>query len=371
MPACWREQHLTSQPTMASIDKDKQLEYNLAVLKRRDAAITEVLKMAGHVVLYQFNEDSQSWDLKKVEGSLFVVARTTAPRHMFVVLNRLSSQNLVEAVTADFQMELNDQFLLYRNDASEIIGIWFYSPPERAEIAALLQSLAAQELGEDTGEEPDTSAPIEEPDAANAAALSPVDPAAEATPAVPAPPPAAPTSDLASGGEAATASNNVAAFFSMMQGAQPPAGGQPAPPTPTGATDASATTERASEEPSPEQTAGNGSGNGAGLADGDTSLEALKAELRARLGALLDDDAFLETLAREYRSQESHQSPAVGQAPSSSSSSSSGGTGAGRNRRGRTQQTTATRAEASSSEAPADGMPAHLMALLQQQQLGS
>jgi len=50
---------------MASIDKDKQLEYNLAVLKRRDAAITEVLKMAGHVVLYQFNEDSQSWDLKK------------------------------------------------------------------------------------------------------------------------------------------------------------------------------------------------------------------------------------------------------------------------------------------------------------------
>mmetsp|Transcript_25801 Transcript_25801/g.76967 ORF Transcript_25801/g.76967 Transcript_25801/m.76967 type:complete len:203 (-) Transcript_25801:159-767(-) len=55
----------------------------------------------------------------------------------------------------------------------------------------------------------------------------------------------------------------------------------------------------------------------------------------------------------------------------SSSSSSSGGTGAGRNRRGRTQQTTATRAEASSSEAPADGMPAHLMALLQQQQLGS
>lgn len=35
------------------MDKDKQLEYNLAVLKRRDASITKVLDMAGHVVLYQ------------------------------------------------------------------------------------------------------------------------------------------------------------------------------------------------------------------------------------------------------------------------------------------------------------------------------
>eukprot|EP00967_Tisochrysis_lutea_P154160 scaffold305710_cov30-Tisochrysis_lutea.AAC.1 len=105
-------------------DKAKQLEYNLAVLKRRDAEISEVINMAGHVVLYQYNETTQAWDLKKVEGSLFVVARVSEPRHMFVVLNRLSSQNVVEAITADFQMELTDQFLLYRNEKAEIIGIW-------------------------------------------------------------------------------------------------------------------------------------------------------------------------------------------------------------------------------------------------------
>jgi hypothetical protein len=111
-------------PELMQTDKAKQLEYNLAVLKRRDADISEVLNMTGHVVLYQYNETTQAWDLKKVEGSLFVVARTSEPRHMFVVLNRLSSQNVVEAVTADFQMELTDQFLLYRNDKAEIIGIW-------------------------------------------------------------------------------------------------------------------------------------------------------------------------------------------------------------------------------------------------------
>ena len=44
------------------LERSKQLEYNLAVLKRRDAAITRILDMAGHVVLYQFNEDSKGWE---------------------------------------------------------------------------------------------------------------------------------------------------------------------------------------------------------------------------------------------------------------------------------------------------------------------
>ena len=76
-----------------------------------------------------------------MEGSLFVVSRSEEPKYQFVVLNRISSENLVESVSSDFQMELTDQFLLYRNDQQEISGIWFYSPSERASIAALLQSI--------------------------------------------------------------------------------------------------------------------------------------------------------------------------------------------------------------------------------------
>ena len=117
---------------MATMDKEKQLEYNLAVLKRRDAAISGVVDMSGHVVLYRFSEETQSWDRRNVEGSLFVVSRSEEPKYQFVVLNRISSENLVESVSSDFQMELTDQFLLYRNDQQEISGIWFYSPSERA-----------------------------------------------------------------------------------------------------------------------------------------------------------------------------------------------------------------------------------------------
>ena len=125
------------------LERSKQLEYNLAVLKRRDADISKVLDMAGHVVLYQFNEDSKVWDRKNVEGSLFVVERSSAPQFQFVVLNRLSSENLVETIDDNFQTELTEQFLLYRNLQEEILGVWFYSPPERAAIAELLDTIHA------------------------------------------------------------------------------------------------------------------------------------------------------------------------------------------------------------------------------------
>ena len=93
------------------LERSKQLEYNLGVLKRRDADIARVLDMAGHVVLYQFNEDTKAWDRRNIEGSLFVVERTSEPRHQFVVLNRLSSENLVETIDENFQTELTEQFL--------------------------------------------------------------------------------------------------------------------------------------------------------------------------------------------------------------------------------------------------------------------
>jgi mRNA-decapping enzyme 1B len=127
------------------------------VLKRRDAAIIKILDMAGHVVLYQFNEDSKAWDRKGVEGSLYVVERSTEPRYQFVVLNRLSSENLIETVDADFQTELTDSFLLYRNLKQEILGVWFYSPPERTAISDLLGTLTGdlEEAAEPLPAEPE------------------------------------------------------------------------------------------------------------------------------------------------------------------------------------------------------------------------
>ena len=258
------------------------MEYNLAVLRRRDAAILRVLDMAGHVVLYQFNEENKAWDRKNVEGSLFVVERSTAPKHMFVVLNRLSSENLVETVDESFQTELTEQFLLYRNKESEILGVWFYSPPERAAISELLTTLTSPGAGD--GAAPDVSEP-------------------DATPPGPEEAP----------------SGNVANFFNMMAGAQQAAGAPP--PMPASASVAAAPPTAAPAAPLAAETSA-----GAGAKPG-VDIGALKQKLAGQLKALVDDDAFLSLLATEYLRQQQRAMQQAQQARQARKSSGGGDAG--------------------------------------------
>lgn len=239
-----------------SDSRAKQAEYNLGVLKRRDASIQSIVGSAGHVVLYQFNEENKAWDRKNVEGSLFVVERATAPRHQFVVLNRLSSENLVETVDENFQTELTEQFLLYRNSSSEILGVWFYSPPERAAIADLLTSL--------TSAAPQPSAQAD----------GGVSPAANSD----APRDEAPSKE--------GSQNNVAQFFNMMAETQ-----QAPPPMPERAVTAAAPAEPPASIAAPGPRPA-------------VDMSSLKVKLASQLRALVDDDAFLSLLANEYLRQQ-------------------------------------------------------------------
>lgn len=260
-------------------ERSKQLEYNLSVLKRRDGAIKEVLDMAGHVVMYRFNEDSQSWDRKNVEGSLFIVERVAAPKYQFVVLNRRSSENLVESINEDFQMELTEQFLLYRNSAQEINGIWFYSPTERTAVAELLTSLSS---AADVKALPSASfdGPAQSP-----VAESEVDP--ETVQQNP--------------GESETPST-VAHFFNMIQIQQD---AQAMPPMPTCAITHS---RKSPSEPSQPSSANQEKVSAAASSSTPTvpkppDVESLKEHLRTQLQALLLDDGFMNVLALEYLRQ--------------------------------------------------------------------
>jgi hypothetical protein len=280
------------------LERSKQLEYNLAVLKRRDADISKVLDMAGHVVLYQFNEDSKVWDRKNVEGSLFVVERSSAPQFQFVVLNRLSSENLVETIDDNFQTELTEQFLLYRNLQEEILGVWFYSPPERAAIAELLDTIhATGSAPADTGGGAvDVTEAVEPPAASSVANFFAMAGAAEGA----AKPPPMPTNAVVSAEEEPTppadapVTSSVANFFSMAASAEPPPAKPPAPaPAPA---PPPAVPQAAAPTAPPTSGAMTSTPPAADLA-------ALKTKLAGQLKALLDDDAFLTLLATEYHRQ--------------------------------------------------------------------
>ncbi|KAK7396716.1 hypothetical protein VNO78_17874 [Psophocarpus tetragonolobus] len=123
-----------------NLDQQSTKVLNLTVLQRIDPFIDEILFTAAHVSFYDFNIESSQWSRKDVEGSLFVVKRNSQPRFQFIVMNRRNTDNLVENLL-DFEYELKKPYLLYRNAAQEVNGIWFYNPDECEEVANLFNRI--------------------------------------------------------------------------------------------------------------------------------------------------------------------------------------------------------------------------------------
>lgn len=124
------------------INQQSTWELNLTVLQRMDHHVEDILITAGHVTLYVFDVDKCQWSRKDVEGSLFVVKRRTKPRFQFIVMNRRSTENLVEDLLDGFECEVQVPYLLYRNAAQEVNGIWFYNSRECEEVASLFSRIA-------------------------------------------------------------------------------------------------------------------------------------------------------------------------------------------------------------------------------------
>ncbi|GAV59459.1 DCP1 domain-containing protein [Cephalotus follicularis] len=126
---------------MPNLDAQSTKVLNLTVLQRIDPFIEEILITAAHVTFYEFNIDSNQWSRKDVEGSLFVVKRNTQPRFQFIVMNRRNTDNLVENLLGDFEYEVQKPYLLYRNAAQEVNGIWFYNSRECDDVANLFSRI--------------------------------------------------------------------------------------------------------------------------------------------------------------------------------------------------------------------------------------
>ncbi|CAB1329433.1 unnamed protein product, partial [Coregonus sp. 'balchen'] len=99
---------------------------SLAALQQQDPYINKLLDVTGQVALYTFNSKANEWvsspkeslvysEKTEIEGTLFVYARSASPHHGFTIMNRLSTENLVEPINKDLEFQLQDPFLLYRN----------------------------------------------------------------------------------------------------------------------------------------------------------------------------------------------------------------------------------------------------------------
>lgn len=115
----------------------------LRVLRVTDDAIESIVAQSKHCVLYGFDGNTRQWTKRSVEGALFVVRRSSAPRDAFVVLNRAGSENFTREIGGEnFELERNAPYLMYRV-GREVNGIWFHDQDECEMMCAAFERVMA------------------------------------------------------------------------------------------------------------------------------------------------------------------------------------------------------------------------------------
>ncbi|RWS05640.1 mRNA-decapping enzyme 1A-like protein [Dinothrombium tinctorium] len=132
---------------MNSLD-DSESDINLRTLKRVDGSIVAIEGSATQVAVYKFSSSINEWERKEIEGSLFVVKRSTIPSYSLVVINRLNTTNMIEAINEKLDLKLEPPYLLYKNDKSHIYCIWFYDRSECTLIGERIQNLVSLSIND-------------------------------------------------------------------------------------------------------------------------------------------------------------------------------------------------------------------------------
>ena len=133
--------------TTLKVSDDTRRSANMRLLQRLDSSVQDIVASATHVGLYEFQQSEQAWEKKNVEGSLFLVQKTQAPRFQLVLLNRNSTDNWTLSVLPKMQVQNQDPYLILRytrsinqnqQGESVIQGMWFFNGQERDSIASVL-----------------------------------------------------------------------------------------------------------------------------------------------------------------------------------------------------------------------------------------
>ncbi|KAI8918446.1 hypothetical protein DFJ77DRAFT_428704 [Powellomyces hirtus] len=120
------------------MDPAARLAVNLNVLRRHDPTIVSILDSSSHVVVYDFAPETKSWTKKGIEGTMFIFQRSAAPFYGLFVMNRLALENLMVLLNADMEVQLLQEFVIYRQPDDSVQGLWMYETADRTRIVKTL-----------------------------------------------------------------------------------------------------------------------------------------------------------------------------------------------------------------------------------------
>jgi hypothetical protein len=137
-------------PSLTSVAEQAiTTEASLVALRQSvDPNIESILFSARHVVEFDLDVQLSRWQRVNREGALFLV-RYREPRYALVIHNRKNPEDLVEPVVAGMDIEVQDEFLMYRTTdgsaaASDAFAraLWFHGGVAEVQACAnLLQDI--------------------------------------------------------------------------------------------------------------------------------------------------------------------------------------------------------------------------------------
>ncbi|BGP19608.1 hypothetical protein JCM10213v2_007703 [Rhodosporidiobolus nylandii] len=125
---------------MSSKD-DIRLALNLKNLRRHDPAIREIEASTSYASVYE--NRGEGWVKTGVEGPMFLFTRSTTPSSGFFVLNRQGLEYVQEFLTADSEVRVEGEFILFEGgkDVDRATGIWVFEEKERVELCKRMEGL--------------------------------------------------------------------------------------------------------------------------------------------------------------------------------------------------------------------------------------
>jgi len=129
-------------------------------LQQHDAMIEEIIVSSQFAVAYLLQQDGTNpgWRKANIEGPVMLLRRRTAPRMQLLVANGLSTNDLVDDLHPDWELDCQKNYVFYKvgDPGMRIRGLWFHDDDERAKIEQAiercLQELRLDSAQMDSGE---------------------------------------------------------------------------------------------------------------------------------------------------------------------------------------------------------------------------
>eukprot|EP00927_Polykrikos_kofoidii_P012567 TRINITY_DN15426_c0_g1_i5.p1 TRINITY_DN15426_c0_g1~~TRINITY_DN15426_c0_g1_i5.p1 ORF type:complete len:209 (-),score=46.00 TRINITY_DN15426_c0_g1_i5:114-740(-) len=121
----------------------------LDTLQQWDPMIDQIIVYSKFAVTYLLQQGGQNpgWQKANIEGPVYLVRRrNNAPRYQLLVKNQFSTNDLLDSVHADWELDIQKNYVFYKveDPTKQIRGLWFHDDGERQKLEDALGKVLAE-----------------------------------------------------------------------------------------------------------------------------------------------------------------------------------------------------------------------------------